>query len=74
MSDEVGRLVFGCGTGRCGTKSLAALLNYQVGTTVCHEGATRLTPEIHWLTWEQTRGYLPPWNPNFGRRSKSTRK
>ena len=58
-------LVFGCGAGRCGTKSLAKLLNQQSGTVITHEGATRLEPEVRWLTWDHTRGYLPPWNPTW---------
>ena len=38
------RLVFGMGTGRCGTKSLAHLFGKQKATTVGHEAWTHLRP------------------------------
>lgn len=40
------KFVFGLGTGRCGTKSLAYLLDQQDGVTVHHELAPKL-PYIH---------------------------
>ncbi len=39
------RLIFGVGTGRCGTNSLAKLLSKQPETTVTHE-ALYVTPEV----------------------------
>ena len=39
------QLVIGCGTGRCGTTTLARLLNMQPGAAVTHE---RLASKFHW--------------------------
>jgi len=46
------RLVIGLGTGRCGTKTLAALLNMQAGAHVTHELFA------HNLTWEIAAGFV----------------
>ncbi len=42
------RLVLGCGTGRCGTGSLAALLNYQEDSAVSHECRPHLSWNAPW--------------------------
>lgn len=41
----MGRLVIGLGTGRCGTQSLAALLDAQAGVRMTHE---RFYKDLHW--------------------------
>ncbi len=43
------QLVIGLGSGRCGTKSLAKLLNAQTGTHVSHEGIMPYLPWQHHL-------------------------
>ena len=48
------RYLFGCGTGRCGTKALAALLNFQPRTSISHEGRG--------LQYDGRSSYLPPWS------------
>ena len=47
------RLIFGLGTGRCGTMSLANLLNYQDDCNVSHE--LNGSP---WLSWEPSTNDL----------------
>jgi len=37
--------IMGCGTGRCGTSTLAHLLNHQHGARISHE---RFTHKLHW--------------------------
>ena len=39
---KVKRLILGCGSGRCGTASLAAVLNAQFDSCITHEGGTPL--------------------------------
>lgn len=46
--DPIGNLVFGLGTGRCGTHSLAELLNKQKGFNITHE-----INDIPFLPWEK---------------------
>lgn len=51
----MGRLVVGLGTGRCGTRSLAALLDAQPGAHVTHE---RFYKALHWQGAEPVVGKL----------------
>lgn len=64
MSDGSG-LFFGCGTGRCGTMTLANLLNAEAGVACLHEGRFRLREEqgeqwLPFLTLQNLQAYLAP--------------
>ncbi len=58
MSPEDKRLLIGLGSGRCGTLSLAKLLNNQPETTVAHEGqrfgAEKRVGVMYWIADKKT--------------------
>lgn len=60
------KIIFGLGTGRCGTMSLSRLLSYQENSIVSHE-----LGGLPWLSWEKQEGLFKTFIGNiFNRQSR----